>query len=182
MMRNFHWSDCAVYREPAYRNGPCDCGLELIVQRKYLSLCLLALRREVLGRRTQVRSVLMLLFLPNQTVANWYGPHRKWWMGLFGKRMRKKMQLNEQDVRVINQAILAMLANNNCLITDLPEQGFQAGTSWTTNFTQEIKLLQGLIVKYGSHTVTGNEYANSDSVVVRPVCNGLECEYCNNHP
>ncbi len=21
-----HWSDCAVYNEPAYPNGPCDCG------------------------------------------------------------------------------------------------------------------------------------------------------------
>ena len=21
-----HWSDCAVYNEPAYPNGDCDCG------------------------------------------------------------------------------------------------------------------------------------------------------------
>ncbi len=21
-----HWSDCAVHNEPAYPNGPCDCG------------------------------------------------------------------------------------------------------------------------------------------------------------
>lgn len=21
-----HWSDCAVHNEPAFRNGPCDCG------------------------------------------------------------------------------------------------------------------------------------------------------------
>jgi hypothetical protein len=23
-----HWSDCAVYNEPAYPNGPCDCGVD----------------------------------------------------------------------------------------------------------------------------------------------------------
>lgn len=23
-----HASDCAVHNEPAYRNGPCDCGAE----------------------------------------------------------------------------------------------------------------------------------------------------------
>lgn len=23
-----HWSDCAMYNEPAYPNGPCDCGAD----------------------------------------------------------------------------------------------------------------------------------------------------------
>lgn len=23
-----HFSDCAIYNEPAFRNRPCDCGLE----------------------------------------------------------------------------------------------------------------------------------------------------------
>ena len=84
--RSYHWSDCSVYREPAYRNDTCSCGVDLIAQHKYMSWCWLTLRREVLGRRTQLRSYLYLLFLPRQTVANWYGSSRKWWMGLFGKR------------------------------------------------------------------------------------------------
>lgn len=23
-----HWSDCAIYRAPAYEPGPCDCAVE----------------------------------------------------------------------------------------------------------------------------------------------------------
>ena len=25
-MNLIHWSDCAIYNEPAYPAGPCDCG------------------------------------------------------------------------------------------------------------------------------------------------------------
>lgn len=25
-LQRLHWSDCAVHNEPAYPNGPCDCG------------------------------------------------------------------------------------------------------------------------------------------------------------
>ena len=25
---NEHFSDCAIYNEPAFRNKPCDCGYE----------------------------------------------------------------------------------------------------------------------------------------------------------
>ena len=75
--------------------------------------------------------------------------------------------LSEQDVRVISQAILVMSASNHCLITDRPDLGFQPETSWTTNFDKEIDALQDLIIKYGAHTITGQEYANSDFVQVR---------------
>ena len=25
-MTKSHWSDCAIYNEPAYPTGPCNCG------------------------------------------------------------------------------------------------------------------------------------------------------------
>jgi len=82
--------------------------------------------------------------------------------------------MDEADVRIINQAILAMLGNNYCLITDRPDLGFQVETSWTTCFDKEINALEELIVKYGAHTSTGQEYVHSDFVVVRRPCNGRE--------
>ena len=29
-MKIIHDSDCAVHNEPAYPNGPCDCGAEMV--------------------------------------------------------------------------------------------------------------------------------------------------------
>lgn len=35
-MTNGHWSDCAVYNEPAYPKGPCNCGgLDLAAYEAY---------------------------------------------------------------------------------------------------------------------------------------------------
>ncbi len=82
-------------------------------------------------------------------------------------------ELTEQDVRVINQAILALLGNNHCLITDRPELGFQAETSWTTNFTQEINALEALIIKCGAHTATGQAYMHSTVIPVKGSCSCL---------
>lgn len=48
-----HLSDCAVYNAPAYPNGPCDCGHQLRVERRYVALfwCLACNRLLRLGTR-----------------------------------------------------------------------------------------------------------------------------------
>ena len=38
MKEIMHDSDCAVYNEPAYPAGPCDCGAEARAKRQYVKM------------------------------------------------------------------------------------------------------------------------------------------------
>jgi hypothetical protein len=45
-----HYSDCAVRREPAFRNGPCNCGgLDLAVDMFHVPVALLVTRPGSVG-------------------------------------------------------------------------------------------------------------------------------------
>ncbi len=52
--KGFHLSDCAVYNEPAYPAGPCDCGCSTTLSRYWTFLCL-PVRNWVYGLRTRFR-------------------------------------------------------------------------------------------------------------------------------
>jgi len=50
-MNDGHWSDCAVYNEPAYPAGLCDCGgLDLAAYERYVAISALIPTPGALGR------------------------------------------------------------------------------------------------------------------------------------
>lgn len=51
-----HASDCSIYNGPAEPAGPCDCGYELKVQRRYVSCAWRLFCNQAVRLQTRLRS------------------------------------------------------------------------------------------------------------------------------
>lgn len=66
--------------------------------------------------------------------------------------------IEPQQKKWLEQIKLALLANHNCLITDRPDlinKLPQSVVFWTTDFGQEIKLVDALLNNDSGHECTG---------------------------
>lgn len=61
-MMKCHDSDCSVYNAPAYSNGPCDCGYQAKVERKWFAWLHRLACNQAVHMRNALRNRLSLLF------------------------------------------------------------------------------------------------------------------------